>query len=198
VGRYAMAETLRVVPFEERHREDVREVCLSQASERARTDALHGRFTLLMYCDAYLDAGIAYVVEDERGRARGYILCAEDAASWRQAFAPYLARIDELGPVYARRAREELDFYESVAEDFPAHLHIDVAEECTGRGCGRMLVEALLERLGQDGVAGVVFGVAAANERAVGFYDHMGFERLSVYDDGGGLTFCKRMAARAR
>ena len=53
-----------------------------------------------------------------------------------------------------------------------------------------MLIETLLARLRQDHVRGVVFGVAAANERAVGFYEHMGFERLQEFDDGAGLTFC--------
>lgn len=54
-------------------------------------------------------------------------------------------------------------------------------------------IEALLARLRSDGVRGVVFGVSAANERAVGFYRHMGFDLLGEYSDGAGLTFCKRL-----
>lgn len=76
---------------------------------------------------------------------------------------------------------------------YPAHLHIDIEEPYTGGGNGRKLMETLLARLRVDGVRGVVFGVAASNQRAVGFYEHMGFKRLSEYDDGGGYTFCMNL-----
>jgi ribosomal protein S18 acetylase RimI-like enzyme len=185
----------RVVPYEEWQRDALRSVCLSAASERARTDALHARFTLLMYCDAYLERGIAYTLLDGSTRPVGYVLCAKDARAWRAAFEPWRQKIEELGGDYAERAAEELDFYESVADDFAAHLHIDIAEECTGRGAGRLLIETLLDRLRTEGVNGVVFGVAAANERAVGFYRHMGFEQLSEFSEGEGLTFCMRLSA---
>ena len=49
------------------HADELRAVCLAQASERARTDEAHGRFTLLMYCDAYLERGVAYMLLDEGG-----------------------------------------------------------------------------------------------------------------------------------
>ena len=191
--REAPYDALRVVPYAPEHAEELRAVCLSQASERARTDEAHGRFTLLMYCDAYLEHGVAYMLVDEGDVARGYVLAAEDAHVWRRDFEPYRARIAELGPDYERRVAEELDFYESVAGEYPAHLHIDIDEAYTGCGGGRMLMEALLARLRNDGVPGVVFGVSAANERAVGFYRHMGFQKLSEYSDGAGLTFCMRL-----
>ena len=182
-----------VVPYTPEHAEELRRVCLEQASERARTDEAHGRFTLLMYCDAYLEHGIAYMLVDDRGVARGYVLAAPDARAWAHDFAPYRDQISGLGDGYAGRVDDELDFYLSVADDFPAHLHIDISEDFTGSGGGRMLMETLLARLRADGVAGVVFGVSAANERAVGFYEHMGFERLQEYDEGAGLTFCMRL-----
>jgi ribosomal protein S18 acetylase RimI-like enzyme len=188
------ASEFMVAPYSREHADEMRAVCLAQASERARSDEAHGRFTLLMYCDAYLERGVAYMLLDEGGVARGYVLAAEDARTWRSDFEPYRQQIAGLGADYERRVAEELDFYESVAGEYPAHLHIDIAEECTGQGGGRMLMEALLARLRADGVRGVVFGVAAANERAVGFYEHMGFERLGEYSDGEGLTFCMRLA----
>ena len=184
---------MQVVPYSPEHADELRAVCLAQASERARTSEVHGKFTLLMYCDAYLEHGVAYMLLDDTGVARGYVLAAEDAHAWRKSFEPYRQQIVALGAEYQRRVDEELDFYESVADAYPAHLHIDIAEEFTGKGAGRMLIETLLARLRADGVTGVVFGVAAANERAVGFYSHMGFEKLSEYDDGGGYTFCMKL-----
>ena len=181
-----------VEPYTPEHAGELRRVCLEQASERARTDEAHGRFTLLMYCDAYLDHGVAYMLVGENGTACGYVFAAEDAHAWRRDFEPYRERIATLGPDYERRAADELDFYQSVADEYPAHLHIDISERCTGQGGGRMLMEALLARLREDGVPGVVFGVAAANERAVGFYRHMGFRKLSEYSEGAGITFCMK------
>jgi ribosomal protein S18 acetylase RimI-like enzyme len=53
-------------------------------------------------------------------------------------------------------------------------------------------MEALLQQMRADGIKGVSFGVNAANERAIGFYRHMGFQELVSYeeDDGAGITFC--------
>lgn len=181
---------MRVVPYSPEHAAELREVCLAQAGEEARASEAQEAFTLLMYCDAYLELGVAYMLLDDAGVARGYVFAAEDALGWRRAFEGYRRRIAALGPAFERQAAEELDFYESVADLYPAHLHIDIAEELTGRGGGRMLIETLIARLRADGVRGVVFGVATDNERAVGFYRHMGFEKLGEYADGAGTTFC--------
>lgn len=186
---------MRVVPYQPDYAARLREVCLEQASERARTDRAYGRFTLLMYCDAYLERGVAYVLLDDDDAAQGYVLAAEDITAWMRDFEPYRQQIASLGSEFEERADEELAFYASVQEDYPAHLHIDISESHTGKGGGRMLMQALLDRLRADGVPGVVFGVSARNERAIGFYRHMGFAELLAYGEGdeGGLTFCKRL-----
>lgn len=44
-----------------------------------------------------------------------------------------------------------------------------------GRGYGRMLLEAALERLRGDGCADVCLWVLEKNAQAIGFYKHMGF-----------------------
>ena len=43
-------------------------------------------------------------------------------------------------------------------------------------------MEAMIDHLRETGVPGVAFGVAAANARAIGFYEHMGFKRLPEYE----------------
>lgn len=187
---------MQVVPYTPEHRAELEAVCLASASERARTDATHAQFTLLMYCDPYLDHGVAYMLLDDAGVAHGYVLACEDWNSWAPKTLAYRQQIEALGSEYQARFKDEADFYASVAQDYPAHLHIDIEEPYTGGGNGRKLMETLLARLRADGVRGVVFGVAAANTRAVGFYQHMGFEQLSAYgeDDESGYTFCMRLA----
>lgn len=190
-----MVIAMRVVPYEPSHIDELRAVCIEQASERARTEEAYGQFTLWMYCDPYLENGIAYMLLDDEGVARGYTLAAEDAHEWRKSFEPYRERIEALGPEFAPRVKEEHDFYDAVAADYPAHLHIDISEAYTGGGNGRALMETLLARLRADGVKGVIFGVRASNERAVGFYEHMGFKRFNEYGDGDGVTFCMDLQA---
>ena len=184
---------MNVVPFSPEHTDELRAVCIASASERARTSETHAAFTLAMYCDPYLEHGVAYMLVDDAGVAHGYVLACEDWDRWAIDTVTYRERIEALGPEYQARYAAEATFYGSVKADFPAHLHIDIEEPYTGGGNGRRLMEALLARLRADGVRGVVFGVAASNERAVGFYRHMGFEQLSEYDDGGGYTFCMRL-----
>ena len=173
---------MRVVPYTPDHADEMRAVCLATASERARTEETHGRFTLLMYCDPYLEHGTAFMLLDDDDVARGYTLCAEDFSSWQQDFASYRAQIEALGPEYAQRVAGEYEAFEVMAAEYPAHLHIDIQEDYTGGGSGRALMEAMITHLRRAGVAGVAFGVAPGNARAIGFYEHMGFEHLPQYE----------------
>jgi len=65
----------------------------------------------------------------------------------------------------------------------PSHLHIDLLPSAQGRGLGRALMQRLLETLRRDGSDGVHLGVAAANVRAIGFYEHLGFVPLLEDDE---------------
>ncbi len=189
---------MEVVPYTPDHADEMRTVCIASASERARTSADHAAFTLAMYCDPYLEHGVAYMLVDDEGVAHGYVLACEDWDSWAADTVAYREKIEALGGEYPARYADEAGFYNMVKADYPAHLHIDIEEPYTGGGYGRKLMDTLLARLRADGVRGVVFGVAASNERAVGFYQHMGFSKLSEYDDGGGYTFCMSFDERSR
>lgn len=184
---------MHVVPYNPAHRDELRSVCLANAGEQARSDKTHAQFTLLMYCDPYLEHGVAYMLVDDDDVAHGYVFACEDWSRWTQNTASYRRQIEALGPAYRALYAAEATFYASVAGEYPAHLHIDIEEPYTGGSNGRKLMEALLERLRADDVRGVVLGVEAANKRAVGFYRHLGFEKLSEYDQGRGFTFCMRL-----
>ena len=165
-------------------REALRSIHMATASENARTNEKHGKMSLALYCDEYLDQETAYVLLDEDRIPRGYILCAEDAMTWIKNMEPYAEEIRALGPPYDRRAEDALHEYELAYKEYPAHLHIDILEEYTGNHHGTMLMEALLERLKKDQVRGVCLGVAKNNPRAVGFYRHCGFEVLEEDENG--------------
>ena len=69
-----------------------------------------------------------------------------------------------------------------VVAAYPSHLHIDLVARCQGRGDGARLMATLLEALRTAGSTGVHLGVSTRNERAVGFYRHLGFEELTADD----------------
>ena len=180
---------MKVVPYTPEHKDEMRAICLATASERARTDPKHTEFTLLMYCDPYLEHGLAFMLVDDDGVAHGYVLGCEDFESWKPLFEPYAQKIRAISPEHAARVDEELAYFEEKAGTYPAHLHIDIEEPYTGGGNGRRLMETLLDTMRAHGVKGVTFGAAPNNTRAVGFYEHMGFVQLTEHKEGEGYSF---------
>jgi ribosomal protein S18 acetylase RimI-like enzyme len=67
----------------------------------------------------------------------------------------------------------------TVIVEFPAHLHINLLPGGQGRGAGRRLVATLFAALAARGVEGVHLGVGRRNERAIGFYEHLGFRAVA-------------------
>ncbi len=68
-------------------------------------------------------------------------------------------------------------------EAYPSHLHIDLLPRAQGRGLGRAMIEALLDRLRARDSPGVHLGMWARNERAYAFYTRLGFSELARLDD---------------
>jgi len=63
-------------------------------------------------------------------------------------------------------------------ERYPAHLHLALRRDARGRGLGRRLVEAFLERLAAAGVPGVHAVVREENAGARRFFERLGFRPL--------------------
>ena len=61
---------------------------------------------------------------------------------------------------------------------YPSHLHINLLPRLQGGGNGRRLMEAQLAAMRERGSAGVHCHVNTNNQRAVGFYRHLGFSEL--------------------
>ena len=58
---------------------------------------------------------------------------------------------------------------------FPAHLHLALAPTARGKGLGRRLAQAFVERLAAVGVKGVHAVVRAENARGRRFFERLGF-----------------------
>jgi ribosomal protein S18 acetylase RimI-like enzyme len=152
-----------------------------------------------------LEPDLAFV-GDDGGNAVGYVLGAADTAAFEAAceerWWPALrGRYPDPPPSGELTPDEELHRWihhppptpAAVLAEYPAHLHIDLLPRAQGRGLGRRLVDTLLGTLRDRGVRGVHLGVDAANRRAQGFYDHLGFEVIGPDPDDPGLLYGLRL-----
>lgn len=118
----------------------------------------------------------AHVARDSEGQAIGYVIgsLADPAQDPLFADLPFLA-----------------DFAALTAR-YPAHLHVNLAEEWRGRGVGGRLVGAFSDMARQAGAAGVHV-VTGRGMRNVGFYAANGFiERGATRVDGREVLFLGR------
>lgn len=178
--------------------------CLVAGDAGQDATALYHDADLLghVYVGPYISqrAGTQLVVVDEAGSA-GYLLSADDTLrfeDWTEAvwWPPLRARYPLLGDGSAdaemiRLIHEPPRTPSAIAEEFPAHLHIDLQERARGSGLGRTLIERLLAELRGREVAGVHLGVDAENANAIGFYEHLGFREVD--QEPGGLIMGLRL-----
>lgn len=184
---------MKIITYEPKYRKSVQNICIATASERARLDPVHGKFSLLMYCDEYLDCEMAYLLMNYQDEPVGYILCAKDSSVWKENMKPYAEQIKALPGDYGRNVEDQLEEYEKYKDRYNAHMHIDIMEGYTSGGNGTKLFETLKNRLAEDGVNGICLGVDKHNERAVSFYKKCGFEILE--ESEGGYTMGLRLSA---
>ena len=135
---------------------------------------------------------LARVVVDADGVA-GYLLAAADTrafeawaeAAWWPVLRDQYPLPDEATPEawLIRAIHDPEPAPEDMVAVYPSHLHLDLLERARGLGLGRALIEGLLIDLRTRGSSGVHMHVAPANENAIAFYRHLGFEVLEALDD---------------
>lgn len=141
-----------------------------------------------------LAPALAFVSEDESGVA-GYVLGVADTSAFEKScerdwWPPLRARYHpDTFPPNSPDARLVHTIHNprattaDVVERYPAHLHIDLLPRLQGRGYGRRMLESLFAALRAAGVPAVHLGVGLANQRAIAFYDRMGFTIVHRYTD---------------
>ena len=188
-----MNSGLHIRRAEPRDRDALYEICLLTADSGADATALYSDRKLPGYIWAApygeLEPDFAFVLADG-DKAVGYVIGAPDTAAFearlerdwwpmvRRAVAGVRpkAKLDE--GALSRIAKPETHLA-WLAEDYPAHLHINLLPVAQSGGWGRRLIDTELDALRRAGVRGVHLGVSPTNERAKGFYSHVGFEDLS-------------------
>ena len=73
---------MRIRPYEEKDRENVRHVCIVTAGCADKSED-EKQFILTLYCDYYIEKepDNCFVIADDEDNAVGYILCAENFSS---------------------------------------------------------------------------------------------------------------------
>lgn len=153
----------------------------------------------------HLEPDLAFVLDDGRGHAVGYILGTADTPRFVEDYrAKWLPLVAERYPEPTTPARTPDDeivpllhhpermLVPEVAA-YPAHLHIDLLPEWQGRGYGRALIETFLDALREKGVPAVHLSMLTANTPARSFYDRLGFHEIEVPDaDSTEVTYLGR------
>ena len=179
--------------------DEVRRICVRTANSGQDSTPMTALPDLLP--DIFLvpytvhDPDLCFVVE-EGGRAVGYIVgCADTVkfATWfRDEWAPEAGR-KYPRPIESPQTWDEMWVYclhfnsyprmvMPGIEDYPSHLHIDLAPEYHRLGLGRELMLTYLDALRTAGVPGVHACVSAHNPGGLRYYDSMGFRPIDVPD----------------
>jgi ribosomal protein S18 acetylase RimI-like enzyme len=176
--------------------DDLYRVCLQTADSGQDATALFGDPMLPGHVFAapygIFEPSLAWVAEDAAGVA-GYVLGALDTRAFEQRLErdwwPALrARYPDPRQLPGERSAPEQLCLQAIHEPFtadlqlvsryPSHLHIDLLPRLQGRGLGQRMISTLFGALRAAGSRGVHLHVSPANQRAVGFYQHVGMAEL--------------------
>ncbi|GAT73885.1 GNAT family N-acetyltransferase [Microbacterium hydrocarbonoxydans] len=183
----------RIRPYRPSDRAALYEVCVktadagNDATGLVSDDTLWGDIFAVPYVERHPD--LAWVVEADDERVIGYIVATDDTDAFYGWFHDvWWPRFAERHPRPADPAtvEERMTEYayargpgiEPNADEYPAHLHIDLLPETQGQGLGRRLIETLFAELTRRGVPGLHLGMNPRNAGAAAFYERLGMHRL--------------------
>ena len=171
---------MKVVSYNDKYREQVQQVCLLTGPLDAPTNKRVGDYILNNYCNYYIEmeSENCFALVDDNDNAVGYILCAENYKKYRAGYKPYYEIVKKNAGKDLIEVRAEQAVLRFFSRRYPAHLHIDMLDEYTGKGSGSELMNTLLSHLKSKGVIGVMLIVGTGNEAAVRFYKRNGFKVL--------------------
>jgi ribosomal protein S18 acetylase RimI-like enzyme len=195
-GRSRGGGPARIRGFREADLDALYRICLETGDAGDDATALYRDPNILghIYAGPYgrYEPSLAFVAEDDSGVA-GYCLGALDSRAFarrlEQEWWPRL-RDQYPDPDPARQADWTPDEWAAcqihhprhldpdLLSDYPSHLHIDLLPRLQGGGYGRLLMAAELEALRNFRSPGLQLHVSRRNQRAIGFYRHLGFAEL--------------------
>ncbi len=172
---------LKILPFEDRYKQDVRSICLATAGPNAYEEK-STRFLLSTFCDYYLEHEAEHclvAVDTDSDTAIGYVLCSPDGDKFRRIFRrEYFPRVKGCGFFNVLETFGSMVLPPLFKKSYPAHMHIDILPDYQGNGLGTKMTQTLLSNLKQNGVSGIMLTVDTVNAGARRFYKRLGFDTV--------------------
>ena len=191
------SDSVRIRPYQPNDLDDLYRICVQTADNGQdatplfRDPKLPGHVYMAPYVT--FEPSLAFVAEDASG-VGGYVVAARDSRafekrlkdSWwpvlRASYPEPPPEVAEALPAPERHAINDIhhpwDTVDELASRFPSHLHIDLLPRLQGRGFGRQLIESLAAGLREQGSPGLHLIVGDSNQKAIGFYRHVGFDEV--------------------
>lgn len=167
-------------------------ICLLTADAGADASALYSDpdYPGLVWSVPYLEFAPehAFVLEDD-GTIIGYVVGTTDSqaferrldADWWPMLAEKYAGREAVGKLDKNvldRIRQPKHGNASLSDRYPAHLHINLLPPAQSGGWGRRMIEAELDSLRKAGAKAMHLGLSLTNDRAYGFYKHIGLSEI--------------------
>jgi ribosomal protein S18 acetylase RimI-like enzyme len=186
-------------PYRDGDLEDLYRICLQTGDGGKDATSMFEDQRILGHVFAapygLFEPSLAFVVEDEAG-VGGYIVGALDTRAFEERLETdwwpplrdrYPAPPAGLPPDQRTPDQRAAGFIhvpltvpDKLAEDYPSHLHINLVPRLQSQGLGRQLMNTLIRALREQGSVGLHFFVQPTNQRAAGFYRHLGFTVISA------------------
>ena len=160
---------------------DVEYICRMTAGPVCQKEPITGNRIAKMYSTYYIRecTDTCFVLADDNDRAVGYVLCEPDCRRYQRLY-----RKIDVPAIWSLKKSSGLVAwcfpvpYRVFGIKYPAHLHIDILDEYQGQGYGTKMVEALLSKLREMKIPGVVLMASGENDGAIRFYGRIGFKML--------------------
>lgn len=163
---------INIRSYELKDRGFVENICSERSDPMRKT-------LLTCFCNYYIEREPqnCFVAVDEVDKCIGYVLCAADFYVWERVFKEeYYGKSQD--PMTKGMGEGTVEGLKHFAKEYPAHLHIDIAEDYQRQGIGTKLIDELIKHLRKKSVKGLMFSVAIDNEKGLGFYRKYGFKEL--------------------
>lgn len=188
--------SFQIRPADQRDRAALSSICLWTGNAGADASHLYSNpeYPGLVWSVPYLDFAPEHAfVLDNDGEILGYVVGAADTADfensldrdWWPMLAKKYAGVEPQAPSDAGvldRIRAPKHTASELSSAYPAHLHINLLPPAQSGGWGRKLIETELNSLRSAGAPAMHLGLSLTNDRAYGFYRHIGMTEISRGD----------------
>lgn len=189
--------SFEIRPYQKKDLPSLYQICLqtghggSDASHLFSDPKLLGHYYAAPY--AVLDPKACFIVTKDQ-RIVGYIVGCQSSPSFsQQCENEWFPALREHYPIHRDNSVPTLnDKIISLLHkghqprpefiNYPAHLHINLLPETQGAGLGKKLMQTFIANLSVLQVSGIHLEVSTDNEKAIRFYEKLGFTVIAEFE----------------